>query len=68
MILRRTTCLLWLVLGNLQAASLEEKIQTVIDTAPGLTRGYLGLQIVDLATDTVVYANNADRLFVPASN
>jgi D-alanyl-D-alanine carboxypeptidase/D-alanyl-D-alanine-endopeptidase (penicillin-binding protein 4) len=55
-------------LGGLQAASLPEKIQTVLDTATGLRRGYLGVEIVDLATGTIVFASNADRLFVPASN
>ncbi len=66
--LRGAICLLMLALGALRAASLPEKIQSVLDTATGLRRGYLGVEIVDLATGTVVFASNADRLFVPASN
>jgi len=66
--LRGAICLVLCVLGGLRAASLPEKIQTVLDTATGLRRGYLGVEIVDLSTGTVVFASNADRLFVPASN
>jgi serine-type D-Ala-D-Ala carboxypeptidase/endopeptidase (penicillin-binding protein 4) len=68
MTLRGATCLLLFMLGGLRAASLPEKIQTVLDTAARLQRGHLGVEIVDLATGAVVFASNADRLFVPASN
>jgi D-alanyl-D-alanine carboxypeptidase/D-alanyl-D-alanine-endopeptidase (penicillin-binding protein 4) len=68
MILRGATCVVLFALGGLRAANLPERIQTALDTATRLQRGYLGIEIVDLATGAIVFASNADRLFVPASN
>ena len=71
--LRRATCLCLLlycglVSRQLSAASLPDKIQHVLESATRLKRGYLGMQIVDVATGAVLFENNADQLFVPASN
>jgi serine-type D-Ala-D-Ala carboxypeptidase/endopeptidase (penicillin-binding protein 4) len=37
-------------------------------SAPDLSRGFWGIEVVSLDTGKVVYAQNADKLFTPASN
>ena len=54
--------------GALAAADLPAKIRKVLDAAPAIERGFLGLKIVDLKTGKVLFEDHADRLFVPASN
>jgi D-alanyl-D-alanine carboxypeptidase/D-alanyl-D-alanine-endopeptidase (penicillin-binding protein 4) len=66
--LRCATCLFLLLSCRLVAASLPEKIQHVLDAATRLKRGYLGMQIVNIATGAVLFESNPDQLFVPASN
>ena len=68
MTVRRLIFLVFFVQAGLQAASLTEKIERALNAATGLRRGYMGLEVVDLATGAVVFESNADRLFVPASN
>jgi len=63
--------LVCLLLGTqLQAASLKplaKRITTVL-SQPDLTRGFWGIEVVSLTTGKVLYAQNADKLFTPASN
>jgi len=54
--------------GALGAASLEEQITRLIDTAPAARGAFWGVEVVDLSSGQTLYARNADRLFVPASN
>jgi D-alanyl-D-alanine carboxypeptidase/D-alanyl-D-alanine-endopeptidase (penicillin-binding protein 4) len=52
----------------LYAVDLPARIQKTLETAQWIRRGFLGLEIVDLATGKILFESNADRLFVPASN
>jgi len=54
--------------GVLAAADLPAKIQQALDAATAIQRGFLGVAISDLSSGKILFANNADRLFVPASN
>jgi N-acyl-D-amino-acid deacylase len=47
-------------------ASLAERIQKVMDR-PEFARANFGIEFYDIATGTVVYSLNANKLFVPAS-
>jgi len=62
---------LWLVgAAQLQAAEhrpLAPRINTVLSD-PGLARGFWGIEVVSLNTGQVLYSQNADKLFIPASN
>ena len=49
------------------SASLARAIAAVIDTG-ALGRASWGIEVRDVASGAVLYARNADRLFVPASN
>src|SRR5271165_5376439 len=37
-------------------------------SAPDLARGFWGIEVVSLDTGKIIYAQNADKLFTPASN
>ena len=50
------------------AASLEQKITTVLNASPAAQNAFWGIEIVDLANGKTLYARNTQRLFVPASN
>lgn len=54
--------------AQLGAASLDDEITRLIETAPAAKGAFWGVQVVDLASGQTLYARNADRLFVPASN
>jgi len=60
-----------LLLGTqLQAAKrkpLPARIATIL-AEPDLARGYWGIEIVSLTTGRVLYVQNSDKLFTPASN
>src|SRR5437763_4810116 len=62
---------LWLVgAAQLQAAEhrpLAPRINTVLSDAD-LARGFWGIEVVSLNTGQVLYSQNADKLFIPASN
>src|SRR5436853_2495014 len=62
---------LWLVgAAQLQAAEhrpLAPRINTVLSD-PGLARGFWGIEVVSLNTWQVLYSQNADKRFIPASN
>ena len=46
---------------------LTERIAAIL-SAPDLARGFWGIEVVSLATGKTLYAQNADKLFTPASN
>ena len=59
-----------LIAGQLQAASrkpLEKQIDDII-SQPDMARGFWGIEVVDLNNGKVLYSQNADKLFTPASN
>jgi serine-type D-Ala-D-Ala carboxypeptidase/endopeptidase (penicillin-binding protein 4) len=65
---RRTIVSFLCLLGGLTAAELPAKVQRVLDSATGMQRGFLGIEIVNAATGAVLFESNAGHLFVPASN
>src|SRR6201990_310562 len=46
---------------------LSERIAAVLSD-PDLSRGFWGIEVVSLSTGRTLYAQNADKLFTPASN
>src|SRR2546427_1988395 len=69
---RRLTAALFCVLLTIQAypasrKALEKRISTILST-PDLTRGFWGMEVVSLSTGKVLYSQNGDKLFIPASN
>src|SRR6266567_8503006 len=46
---------------------LAERISTIL-AQPDLSRGFWGIEVVSVPTGKVLYAQNADKLFTPASN
>jgi D-alanyl-D-alanine carboxypeptidase/D-alanyl-D-alanine-endopeptidase (penicillin-binding protein 4) len=72
---RKPVALLFLVVVLLVAAPLPaasvkrlaNRIQGVLN-APDLSHGFWGIEIISLATGKVLYSQNADKLFTPASN
>lgn len=46
---------------------LSAKIQTILSD-PDMARGFWGIEIVSLNTGQVLYSQNANKLFIPASN
>jgi D-alanyl-D-alanine carboxypeptidase/D-alanyl-D-alanine-endopeptidase (penicillin-binding protein 4) len=60
---------LLLLIGPLAAQDpvLSRKVEQVLDR-PAARRAFWGLQFVDLDSGEVIYQNNEDKLFVPASN
>ncbi len=63
----RTLVLLGLA-GAAAAANLETRIDQIVDANPLSKRAIVGIYVVDLDTHKVLYARNADKFFVPASN
>jgi D-alanyl-D-alanine carboxypeptidase/D-alanyl-D-alanine-endopeptidase (penicillin-binding protein 4) len=47
--------------------SLKKQIETIL-ADPDLARGYWGIEIASAATGKIIYSQNADKLFTPASN
>ena len=47
--------------------ALPDRIATVLG-APDLSRGFWGIEVVSSATGEMLYSQNADKLFTPASN
>ncbi len=60
---------LFLLIGPLTAQDpiLGRQIEQIIDR-PAARRAFWGVQLVDLDSGKVVYQNNEEKLFVPASN
>src|SRR5579864_4089684 len=55
---------------QLHAAShdpVSKNIDSIL-SAPDLTRGFWGIEVVSLENGKTIYARNADKLFTPASN
>src|ERR1700682_4034965 len=64
------TILCLLLATQLQAVSpnvIEKRIATIL-SQPDLTRGFWGIEVVSLSSGKTLYAQNADKLFTPASN
>jgi serine-type D-Ala-D-Ala carboxypeptidase/endopeptidase (penicillin-binding protein 4) len=60
-----------LLLATQLLAAPHDPVAKHIDTvlsAPDLARGFWGIEVVALDTGKVLYAQNADKLFTPASN
>src|SRR5437763_4607897 len=70
---RSTSLIVFCLLAGLQlqAAShkkaLEKHIGAIL-SQPDLGRGFWGIEVVSLKTGKVLYSQNADKLFTPASN
>src|ERR1700751_5321266 len=47
--------------------SLESRIATILKD-PDLARGFWGIEVLSLKTGKVLYSQNSDKLFTPASN
>src|SRR5712692_10578778 len=59
-----------LLATQLQAISqkvIEKRIATIL-SQPDLTRGFWGIKVVSLSNGKTLFAQNADKLFTPASN
>src|SRR5438552_2180893 len=59
-----------LLVGQIHAAKLkplEKRIASLL-AQPDLSRGFWGIEVVSLSTGKVLYAQNGDKLFTPASN
>jgi D-alanyl-D-alanine carboxypeptidase/D-alanyl-D-alanine-endopeptidase (penicillin-binding protein 4) len=48
-------------------SSLKKQVETIL-SQPDLARGFWGIEITSLDSGKVLYANNPDKLFTPASN
>jgi len=47
---------------------LQDRIQKIINSDPGSSRGFWGIDIEDAGSGKVLYNQNPDKLFTPASN
>src|SRR5580698_2782553 len=54
--------------ASLDASDLASKLDRLIDSSPAMARAFVGMQVVQLSDGRVLYARNAERLLVPASN
>src|ERR1700683_3313882 len=50
------------------ADDLGARLERILDSSKALSHAFVGAQVVRLSDGQVVYARNAERLFVPASN
>src|SRR5262252_1864861 len=60
-----------LILATQLTAANPKPLPARIATAlsdPDLARGFWGIDVIDLSTGQVLYEQNADKLFTPASN
>jgi D-alanyl-D-alanine carboxypeptidase/D-alanyl-D-alanine-endopeptidase (penicillin-binding protein 4) len=53
---------------SLQAADLASRLDRLIDSNAALSHAFVGMRVVRLSDGQLLYAHNAERLFVPASN
>ncbi|HTR36067.1 MAG TPA: D-alanyl-D-alanine carboxypeptidase/D-alanyl-D-alanine-endopeptidase [Bryobacteraceae bacterium] len=65
--MRELICLV-LMLAPALGADRGLKLDQLIANAPAVTHAFVGIQVVRLSDGDVLYAHNADRLFLPASN
>ncbi|HEX6466487.1 MAG TPA: D-alanyl-D-alanine carboxypeptidase/D-alanyl-D-alanine-endopeptidase, partial [Terriglobales bacterium] len=47
---------------------LQQRIETLLNSDPAAMRAFWGIEIEDAASGTVLYSQNSERLFTPASN
>jgi len=66
--MRRALLLVCLTAPLACGAEPTAKLEQIISQSPAVSRAFVGVQVVRLSDDKVLYARNADRLFVPASN
>lgn len=52
----------------LRGADLASRLDRFIDSSPAFSHAFVGMRVVRLSDGRVLYARNAERLFVPASN
>jgi len=64
----RTAVVLLGAVWALDAASLAERIDRLLETTPSATSTFWGIQVVDLASGKTLYETNSHHFFVPASN
>ncbi|HEV3331167.1 MAG TPA: D-alanyl-D-alanine carboxypeptidase/D-alanyl-D-alanine-endopeptidase [Bryobacteraceae bacterium] len=50
------------------AAPLGQEIARLIDASPAVRNAFWGIDIVELGSGKTLYAHNAERMFIPASN
>src|SRR5947207_756588 len=50
------------------AKQLQDRIQKIVNSDPASSRAFWGIEVEDAATGTVLYTQNSDKLFTPASN
>ena len=60
-------CLSAIQLHAAAHSAVAKHIDTIL-SAPGLSSGFWGIEVVAVDSGTVLYARNADKLFTPASN
>lgn len=51
-----------------ESADLSSKLDDIVDATSALSHAFVGMRVVRLSDGRVLYARNAERLFVPASN
>ena len=56
-----------LAVAQCVAADLQHALDTMMDASP-VARASVGIHVVDLKTGSTLYARNAERLYLPASN
>ncbi|HME07891.1 MAG TPA: D-alanyl-D-alanine carboxypeptidase/D-alanyl-D-alanine-endopeptidase [Bryobacteraceae bacterium] len=70
----RAWTILWLALvmvaawAGAPAASLAARLDQALRRSQSLNAAFTGIEVIELNTGKVIYQNNADHLFVPASN
>jgi serine-type D-Ala-D-Ala carboxypeptidase/endopeptidase (penicillin-binding protein 4) len=50
------------------AADLSSRLDHLIDSTSALSHAFVGMRVVQLKGERVLYTHNSERLFVPASN
>ena len=48
--------------------NLEKRFRSLLEATPGIERGYVGFEVADAQTGTVLLEQNASSFFTPASN
>ena len=51
-----------------QATPLKQRVQALIDASPAARGAFWGIRVLEAETGKVVYARNAEKYFIPASN
>ena len=64
----RGLLLAYLTLTMAAAADLRSRLDEIISRSPAVAHAFAGAQVIRLSDGQVLYARNADRLMVPASN